>query len=144
LDPQEPHDDVRHVTAGAFTRTAAPPLTTPRRGRSSVRARLDASEDPEDVYRVWVPARRVVRLTAAGGSDVDLDVWKPTTPSVLVEGAARRQYLLGASTRRGNAVERVAVRNRGRRGYFAYADVYLRENGPDTAEYRLMISTARR
>jgi subtilisin family serine protease len=144
VDPQEPNDDVRHVRAGAFTRTAAPPLTTPRRGRVSLRARLDASEDPEDVYRVWVPGRRVVRFTAAAGADVDLDVWKPTTPSVFVEGAARRQYLLGASTRRGTLAERVTVRNRGARGYFAYADVYLRENGPDTAEYRLTISTARR
>lgn len=144
VDPHEPNDDVRHITAGAFTRTATPPLTTSRRGRASLTARLDASEDPEDVYRVWVPARRVVRFTATAGADVDLDVWKPTTPSVLIEGAARRQFLLGASTRRGNAAERVTVRNRGARGYFAYADVYVRENGPDAAEYRLTISTARR
>jgi hypothetical protein len=144
VDPHEPNDDVRHVTAGGFTRTATPPLTSPRRGRASLAARLDASEDPEDVYRVWVPARRVVRFAAAASADVDLDVWKPNTPSVFVEGAARRQHLLGSSTRRGSATERVTVRNRGGRGYFAYADVYLRENGPDTAEYRLTISTARR
>jgi subtilase family protein len=144
VDPHEPNDDVRHITAGAFTRTATPPLTTSRRVRATLTARLDASEDPEDVYRVWVPARRVVRFTAIAGADVDLDVWKPTTPSVLIEGAARRRFLLGASTRRGNAAERVTVRNRSARGYFAYADVYLRENGPDTAEYRLTISTARR
>ncbi len=144
IDPQEPNDDVRYVKAGGISRAATPPLTTARRTRGSLGARLDASEDPEDVYRVWVPARRVVRFATAAAQDVDLDVWRPTTASVLVEGAARRRFLLGSSTRRGSGAERVTVRNRTPRGYYAYADVYLRENGPDTAEYRLTIATAQR
>ena len=144
VDPQEPNDDVRYLKAGGISRTATPPLTTPRRSRGALAARLDASEDPEDVYRVWVPARRTVRLATAGAQDVDLDLWRPTTASVLVEGAARRRFLLGSSTRRGTGAERVTVRNRTTRGYYAYADVYLRENGPDTAEYRLTIATAQR
>jgi hypothetical protein len=144
IDPQEPNDDVRYIKAGGISRTATPPLTTPRRSRRALAARLDASEDPEDVYRVWVPARRTVRFATAGAQDVDLDIWRPTTASVLVEGAARRRFLLGSSTRRGSGAERVTVRNRTTRGYYAYADVYLRENGPDTAEYRLTIATAQR
>jgi hypothetical protein len=144
IDPQEPNDDVRYVRAGGISRTATPPLTTSRRPRGSLAARLDASEDPEDVYRVWVPAQRVVRFATAAAQDIDLDVWRPTTASVLVEGAARRRFLLGSSTRRGSGAERVTVRNRTTRGYYAYADVYLRENGPDTAEYRLTIATAQR
>ena len=90
-----------------------------------------------------MPARRTVRFATAASQDVDLDIWRPTTASVLVEGAARRRFLLGSSTRRGSGAERVTVRNRTTRGY-AYADVYLRENGPDTAEYRLTIATAQR
>jgi hypothetical protein len=144
IDPQEPNDDVRYVKAGGISRSATPPLTTPRRSRGVLAARLDASEDPEDVYRVWVPGRRVVRLATASAQDVDLDVWRPTTPSVLVEGATRRRFLLGSSTRRASGAERVTVRNRTTRGYYAYADVYLRENGPDTAEYRLTIAAAQR
>lgn len=144
IDPQEPNDDVRYVKAGGISRTATPPLTTPRRARGTLGARLDASEDPEDVYRVWVPARRTVRFATAAAQDVDLDIWRPTTASVLVEGAARRRFLLGSSTRRGSGAERVTVLNRTTRGYYAYADVYLRENGPDTAEYRLTIATAQR
>jgi hypothetical protein len=91
-----------------------------------------------------VPARRTVRFATGAAQDVDLDIWRPTTASVLVEGAARRRFLLGSSTRRGSGAERVTVRNRTTRGYYAYADVYLRENGPDTAEYRLTIATAQR
>ena len=144
IDPKEPNDDVRHVKAGGISRTATPPLTTARRTRGAVAARLDASEDPEDVYRVWVPGRRVVSLATASAQDVDLDVWRPTTPSVLVEGATRRRFLLGSSARRASGTERVTVRNRTTRGYYAYADVYLRENGPDTAEYRLTIAAAQR
>ena len=110
IDPQEPNDDVRYVKAGGISRAATPPLTTARRTRGSLTARLDASEDPEDVYRVWVPAQRVVRFASAAAQDVDLDVWRPTTASVLVEGAARRRFLLGSSTRRGSGAERVTVR----------------------------------
>jgi Subtilase family len=144
VDPQEPNDDVRYVRAGGVSRAATPPLTTARRARATLAARLDASEDSEDVYRVWVPAGRTVRFATTAAQDVDLDVWRPTTASVLVEGAARRRFLLGSSTRRGVGTESVSVRNRTARGYYAYADVYLRENGPDTAEYRLTIATSRR
>ena len=144
IDPREPNDDVRYVKAGGISRTATPPLTTPRRSRArsplaSTRPRTRKTSTASGCLRGAPFASR-----PSAAQDVDLDIWRPTTASVLVEGAARRRFLLGSSTRRGSGAERVTVRNRTTRGYYAYADVYLRENGPDTAEYRLTIATAQR
>ena len=56
-DPREPNDNIDHVTANGLLHRATPPLTTRFRGRNAITARLDAADDPRDVYRVWVPAR---------------------------------------------------------------------------------------
>lgn len=143
-DGQEPNDDISHVKANGLFREAARPLTTPSRGRATLGARLDATEDPEDVYRMWVPAGRVVRATVTPTTDVDVDVWNATTRTVLARGAERRRHLLATSAKRGRVVERVIVRNRTRRGFYAYLDVYLRQNGPLDGDYRVSVSTARR
>jgi hypothetical protein len=143
-DGQEPNDDIEHIKANGLFRNAARPLTAAGRPRATVNARLDATEDPEDVYRVWVPANRVVRATVTTNTDVDVDLWRSTTRSVLARGAERRRFLITTSAKRGRVAERVLVRNRTRRGFFVYLDVYLRENGPGDADYRATIATARR
>ena len=48
------------VKAGELFSDAAVPLTRPGHGRATIPARLDYTEDPEDVYRVWVPAQRTI------------------------------------------------------------------------------------
>jgi hypothetical protein len=143
VDPQEPNDDIRHVRSGALFRTSNAPVTSARRGRASRSARLDAQEDPEDVYRVWVPAGRVVRVTVTTDTDVDAEFWDATTTTVFARGAARQRHLVASSSRRGRVPERLTIRNRGR-GYYGYLDVFLREGGPLDADYRFTISTARR
>jgi subtilisin family serine protease len=143
-DGQEPNDDISHVKANGLFRTAARALTAPGRGRATVNARLDVTEDPEDVYRVWVPANRVVRATVTMDTDVDVDLWKSTARTVLARGAERRRHLIASSTKAGRVTERVLVRNRTKRGFYAYLDVYLRENGPGLASYRVTLATARR
>ena len=106
-------------------------------------ARLDITEDPEDVYRVWVPARRRIVIRVAPSADADVELWNASTPSVLVTGATRRKHLLAGSGRDGRAVESVAYRNSGKRGTFAFLDVYLPERGASSAEYRVTITTTR-
>lgn len=142
-DPQEPNDDIRQVRANGLFRAAATPITAPNRLRTTFRARIDITEDPDDVYRVLVPAGRIVRITATPDTDVDLDVWKPSATSVFLRGAARTRNLLATSGKDGNVVERVSVRNRTRTGFYAYLDVYLPDNGPGDAEYTLTASTVR-
>jgi subtilisin family serine protease len=142
-DPREPNEDIRQVRANGLFRAAAAPITAPSRPRATFRASLDVTEDPEDVYRVFVPAGRTVRMTATPDTDVDVDVWKSTASSVFLRGTARTRNLLATSGKDGRAAERVSVRNRSRTGFYAYLDVYLPRNGPLDAAYTLTVSTVR-
>jgi Subtilase family len=142
-DPDEPNEDVYQVVAGKLFRRAAAPLTSPSHGRATLSARLDVTEDPEDVYRVWAPARRRVAIHVAVSDDADVELWNATTPSVLIGGAARRQHLLDGSGHGGKHPESVGFRNRGRRGTYVFLDVYLPEQGASSATYRVTITTAR-
>ena len=108
-----------------------------------LRARLDVTEDPEDVYRVFVPAGRTVRITVTHDTDVDVDVWKSTASTVFLRGVARTRNILASSGRNGRAAERVSVRNRTKRGFYAYLDVFLPRDGPLDARYTVTISTVR-
>jgi hypothetical protein len=143
VDPGEPNEDVYEIVAGKLFATADTPLTSPGHGRAVLDARLDVTEDPEDVYRVWVPAHRRVAMRVTPTDDVDVELWNASTPSVLVTGPARRRHLLDGSGNDGRRAENVAVRNRGRRGTFVYLDVYLPEHGASSAEYRATITTTR-
>jgi hypothetical protein len=142
-DPEEPNDDVDEITAGRLFKQIPAPLTSPGHGRLTLDARLDVTEDPEDVYRVWVPAHRRVAVTVVPTGDADVELWNASTPSVLITGAARRKHLLASSSHVGPAPEHVSVRNRSRRGFYVFLDVYLPELGATAAEYRATITTAR-
>jgi hypothetical protein len=143
VDPHEPNEDVYEITAGELFKDADTPLTSPAHPRATIDARLDVTEDPEDVYRVWLPAYRRVVVTVTPSADADVELWNASTPSVLVTGAARGRHLLDASGSEGRATETVAARNRTRRGAFVFLDVYLPEHGAATAKYRAVIRTTR-
>jgi hypothetical protein len=125
VDPQEPNEDVFLVKPKGLFRQGTTPLTAPGRSRASLRARLDVTEDPEDVYRVYVPARGRVRVTMKPTRNAQLEVWGPATKSVGERGAARRRDLMGASTKAETATESVVVTNKTGRGQVVYADVFL-------------------
>jgi Subtilase family len=143
-DGQEPNDDIREIKPNGLFRVPTTPVTAPGRPRATVRARLDATEDPEDVYRVYVPPGRIVRVTVTPDTDVDVDLWKPTATTVFARGTARARALFATSGRRGRTPEKVSVRNRTKRGFYAYLDVYLPRNGPLDAAYTVSASTALR
>ena len=72
-DPQEPNDDIDHVRAHGLFRQASAGLTAARHARrAELGARLDSTEDPEDVYRIWVPGRRTVVATLRPNGDAQL------------------------------------------------------------------------
>jgi Subtilase family len=124
IDPLEPNDDIDHVQARGIFPAAARPLTTPGRRRGSFQARLHASEDPHDVYRVWVPARREVSMTIRPNANVNVAVWAPGTRNVAERGAARRRDLVASGRARGGRPKTLRVENRAGPGYYAYLDVY--------------------
>jgi subtilisin family serine protease len=74
-DPDEPNDDVDQIAPGRLFPNGQPPLTSPGHPSIRIAASLDQSEDPRDLYRVWVPARRVVRATVAAVGNVAARIW---------------------------------------------------------------------
>ena len=138
VDPLEPNDDVDHVKANGIFGTAAKPVTSRTHGRATYRARLSSTEDPHDVYRVWIPARRTVTATVKPTNDVNAALWGPRTKRVSETGAARGRDLLASSAHRGGRTESTRIANRGARGYFAYLDLFLGRK-VRSASYQLSI-----
>ena len=141
VDPQEPNEDVFVVRPKGLFVQGAQPLTAPRRARASIRARLDVTEDPEDLYRFYVPAHRRVRVDMKPTRNAQLEVWGPSTRTVKEQGAARKRDLQGASIRPSTAAESVVVANKTSRGEIVYADVFLGANTLD-ASYVLTVAPA--
>jgi len=145
-DPQEPNEDVTYVRSGGFLHRSARPLTAARRKSGSVTARLDAGDDPRDVYRIWVPGKRsaVVALQPTGG-DVDLTLWGPRTASVLESGVALRRDRRGLSERAGTKRERLRVKNKLRKGAYYYVEANVSTGGNVSrpvagVDYRIAVS----
>lgn len=123
-DPLEPNDDIDHVKAHGIFQTAARALMSPGRSHAAFQARVQASEDPHDVYRVWVPARSRMAVTIRPKADVNAALWAPGTANVTEKGALRRRDLITSGTRRGTRPELLRVENKSGRGYFTYLDVF--------------------
>jgi hypothetical protein len=123
-DPQEPNEDVYLVKPNGLFKAGHKPLTSSARPRQALTGHLELGDDPEDVYRAYLPAHGRLTVTARPGSKVDLEVWGRRTRSVFERGAAARRDLLGVSAHRRATRERVVVRGRGA-GQFVYLDVFL-------------------
>jgi Subtilase family len=143
-DPQEPNDDIDQVKAGGLFTTSTPPLTGPGRGRSVLDARVDFYEDPVDVYRAWLPRRRVlaVELRPRFGN-VDVEVFRPNARTIYYQNrrAALRGALIGGSYLTGAKVDRFAVKNNTRRGVYVYVVAYKTGGAALDAGYRLGLRT---
>jgi hypothetical protein len=142
VDPQEPNEDVYLVRPNGLTRAGKTPLTAQNRPRAAVTASLERHEDPEDVYRVYLPAKGKVVVTVRPSANVDLELWGRQTKTVFERGSAARRDLLGVSAHPGARFERVTLHGRGT-GQFVYADVFLPKSGVQ-ASYRLSIAPAAR
>jgi hypothetical protein len=146
VDPLEPNDDVNQVRAAGVFKDAAAPLTYPGRDRFSLRARLDRSEDPVDVYRVYVPPVSAVKLRVVPNSNVDLEVFRAHAQTCYHQSRrkALRGGLAGSSSAPGRAPESFTVRSRRASGEYVYACVYKRRDVMPTAAYSLSLTTTAR
>jgi hypothetical protein len=142
VDPQEPNEDVYLVRPNGLTRAGKTPLTAQNRPRAAITASLERHEDPEDVYRVYLPAKGKVVVTVRPSANVDLELWGRQTKTVFERGSAARRDLLGVSAHPGARFERVTLHGRGT-GQFVYADVFLPKSGVQ-ASYKLSIAPAAR
>ncbi|MSO95098.1 MAG: hypothetical protein EXQ81_04805 [Thermoleophilia bacterium] len=133
-DPSEPNDDIEFVRPGGLYDTSIPPLTTPARRTSTIRARLDRVEDPRDVYRVWLPRGGRVTATVTTTATVDLSLWKQGTVSVIEQLVGTDR--LARATARGMST-RLTFDNPGP-GRFAFLAV-APSRGVREATYRLRL-----
>ena len=94
-DQSESNDDVDDVTPGRQGYHGTPAFT--RRAKTSNRAsgRVDAAEDPRDVYRVWLPKGKKVRARLSADAGIALKLIRSTAPSVA--RSVSRPYLLATS-----------------------------------------------
>jgi subtilisin family serine protease len=137
-DPQEPNDDVNLVRPHAITASGTR-LSTPAR----LQASLDVTEDPEDVYRVWVPAHNHISASTHSAANVNVALWGPKTRSVYERGKALKRDLIAFSERSGSRPDSVSGRNTSGAGAFYYVDAFLGKR-VGSASYSLRVSVSRR
>ncbi|HZT45721.1 MAG TPA: S8 family serine peptidase [Gaiellaceae bacterium] len=130
-DAMEPNDDVAQVRSGRLFEVGQAPLTTPAAPSARISASIDSEEDPRDVYRIWVPAHRTVRVTVASEGRAAVRIWGPLTVSVNEGVKARRRDLRGPRVRANGA------------GFWAYAEVLLTGRSRD-ATYTLAVTATTR
>ena len=115
-DSPEPNDDVRLVKPKALFRAGQPPLLGRSKSSAFVRGAVDGAEDPDDVYRVWVPRRHQL-IARASNASVRLYVWRPATRTVAETGAGARRDLAASGA------GHVTTVNSTKAGGFYYVDV---------------------
>ena len=142
VDPQEPNEDVYLVKPNGLTRDGKTPLTAQHRPRATISAQLERREDPEDVYRIYLPAKGKVVVTVRPNANVSLELWGKKTTTVFEQGAAAKRDLLGVSAHAGARFERITLTGRGS-AQFVYADVFLPKTGVQ-ASYSLSVAPAAR
>jgi subtilisin family serine protease len=132
-DPQEPNEDIYLVKPNGLFRAGHPAF----RGKANLIGRLDVTEDPEDVYRAFVPhkGRLIVRLKP--NANVNLAVWGPKTKTVFERGKALKRDLRAVSSKKGTKAELIALKNSGP-STFVYIDAYL-GRGVGGAQYAISI-----
>jgi subtilase family protein len=126
-DPQEPNEDVYLVKPNGLTKTGHAPLTRQSRPRASLAAQLERQEDPEDLYRVWLPARGRLVVTVRPTVNANLEIWGRRTRTVFERGRAAKRDLIASSAHAGRRFERVTLTGRGV-GQYVYVDVFLAKN----------------
>jgi Subtilase family len=141
-DPQEPNEDVYLVKPNGLTRTGNPQLTSPSRRRATLKATLERREDPEDLYRIYLPARGRVVVTVKPNANVTLEAWGRRTRTVFERGSAARRDLLGVSAHAGRRFERITLSGHGV-AQVAYVDVFLQKQIVQTS-YTLTVAPAAR
>ena len=118
---------------------AAKPLVT-----GTLRARVAAVDDPDDLYRVNVPAHSTLTVTMKPDANVNLRLWAEGTRSVSENGNDLHRDLLATSVRPGTQAEAIRWTNTGAKALVVYADVYFPPRSIEPlVNYTLSVRTAR-
>ncbi len=138
LDPLEPNDNIDFLSPDGEFATGISSLTLKSRVSTRVRALVDRYEDPADVYRVWLPPNRTLRVTATATADVDLSLWRLGSNSIKTRFPGNDR--LARATAKGTT-ETLEYRNAGP-GRMAYLAV-VPAPGVTVSEYTMRIAVRR-
>ena len=137
-DPMEPNDDFDFIRSGG--ELSQPSLTTTTRGSGRVMARVDAREDPDDVYRIYVPAGKSVTVALRPTvGDAELELWASSARTIHERTLGLTQNRIARSARAGT-VETLTWANRTRGPRMIYAATFPR-SGTTDATYLLSVTT---
>ncbi|MGN6430451.1 MAG: S8 family peptidase [Gaiellaceae bacterium] len=123
VDPGEPNDDVYLVKPNGLFRDGTAFILGGSRRSTAFGARLDATEDPEDVYRVALPPHSRLRVRVSASVPTNVELWGPKTRTVYEKGAAKRRDLVMA--RGPSRAPQVSATNSSGKTRVTYVDVYL-------------------
>jgi hypothetical protein len=126
-DPQEPNESPAEIEPDRLFTNGTTPLVRPGRTSGAITARVDRSEDPLDLYRVWAPAGMTLRARVNGSVALRLLQRLPR---------GRLGQSLAVATR-GVAT----YRNRPGRGAYVYVEV--RPTSQRVADYTVRLTAAR-
>jgi hypothetical protein len=136
-DPFEPNDDVDEVDPSRdLYLSKEPPLTTPTRRHGRIAGRVDAWEDPRDVFRVWLPARSRLVAVMDATDDGDIALFAASASTVVGRFATPGRL---ARANRGGTTERLVFDNR-KAGRWTYLAVSLPVT-TTSATYRLSVTS---
>jgi hypothetical protein len=130
-DPDEPNDDIPQIKPGMLFDAGEPPLTTPAHPSLRIAGTLDQGDDPRDLYRIWVPPKKYVRVSTVSGGDAAARIWGPKTASVDEGLASRRRDLRGPKM------------YGGKKGTSAYVEVLLTGRS-SSARYTLSVTASKK
>lgn len=139
-DQQEPNEDIYLVKPNGLFRSGHALLTAPGRPNRVLTDHVEQADDPEDVFRTYLPAKGHLIVTVKPTANVDLEVWGRHTRTVYERGAAAKRDLLASSAHPGSRFERVTIRGRGV-GQYIYVDVFLPKHVRE-ASYTLSLATS--
>ncbi len=134
-DGNEPNDDANQVVPGRDGYHSTPAILRKSETSTRLSGSVDKSEDPRDVYRVWLPRGRRLTARATAGSGAALTLARSSAYTVAsLAGSAD----LLATGSRAAATTTLAYRNT-RQGHFALLVVTPRTAA--TTRYALTITT---
>ncbi len=140
VDPQEPNDDIYLVKPNGLFRDGTAFILGGGRRSTAFGARLDATEDPEDVFRVALPPHSRLRVRVSASAPTNVELWGPKTRTVYEKGAAKRRDLIAA--RGPSRTPQVSATNPSGKTRVTYVDVYLGKGVLD-GRYSLQASMTR-
>jgi len=140
VDPQEPNDDIYLVKPNGLFRDGTAFILGGGRRSTAFGARLDATEDPDDVYRVALPPHSRLRVRISASAPTNVELWGPKTRTVYEKGAAKRRDLIAAGGP--SRTPHISATNSSGETLISYVDVYLGK-GVFDGSYSLRASLSR-